>query len=166
MGLDVYGGLVLAIPVERAEFWQVTGTAWKCARCLREGDKNAKCCSECGWKLSKIAVEEPTPNFLAFAGSRDPKEIWEALSRDDDDDEMVCLRRIDAIQGCDDDVVSLGLGVRLLQTDSHRSGEAEPVSVAPDDIDERMTAIRAVADALGIDASRMPEFYLYVYLSY
>lgn len=165
MGLDVDGITILGIRTKREDFFTKTGTQRSCARCLRvSNDNNEKFCPNDGMKISKIAIEEPTPKFNTYAieNNSDPVGMWEELIYFG---HKKGIHYINSIQtGDDDSDGQLAIGFVIGKTQSHRSGESKPIAISIDALNSKVAEVKEFAGLFGIEGE--VELFTCVYLSY
>lgn len=150
MGLHVYSGLVLAAPVSRADFFDVTDRRLACTHSQAHAvPSQAKCCPECGDELHRIDVEQACPAFTRYAATlyKTPEQVWHDMTHPRPD--VIGLHCISAVMNdapLARKYTRWGLGL-LLAKSQDRQGEGLAVEI---DDSSRVVEIYHLLDVLCI----------------
>jgi hypothetical protein len=168
MGFDVRGNLVIGVPVTRADFFAKTGFEHRCERGhIRAAGSTARFCEQDGSRFSKEAVEDPTPQFKAWAEEFGvpPNKLWDDLNEicgaDPNASGVFC---VDAVSSCEGSE-SMALGLHIAETDSAcGSSDVDTLGFTLEFVAGKMEEAEKLARHLGI--GRKAQLFLNVYASY
>lgn len=165
MGLDVYGSLVIGVPVARVDFFARTGTELRCAHGhVKPAGSSARFCDQDGSKFREEPVEEATPAFRAWAGEKkyDPDRFWDILS--ETWSSGIGIHCVDAISSCESSE-SMALGFRVAKTGSAcECADKDTLGLELGFIAGKMAEAEALATRLGIN--RKAQLFLNLHASY
>ncbi len=165
MGLDVYGNLIIGVPVTRADFFTKVGTELRCAHGhVKAAKSSARFCDQDGSKFREEPVEEATAAFRAWAGEKkyDPDKFWDILS--ETWSSGIGIHCVDTISSCESSE-SMALGFRVAKTGSAcECADKGTLGLTLEFIAGKMAEAEELARKLGID--RKAQLFLNLYASY
>jgi len=166
MGMDVYGKLIVGVPISRSDFFITEKDRWMCENGHARPHDKAQFCEADGKKFVRKPIETPTPAFATWAKEEDqdadPHLFWDYLSDTYNDSGEVGIFCVDSVSGGYGGE-DLALGFCVAHTNTHRDGRGDPVGVSPELVAAKAALVEKLAHELGID--RKAQVFLNVHVS-
>jgi len=174
MGLNVYGNIIIGVPVAREDFFIEMGSSYGCknghVKIKKTGKLAVKFCDQCGSELCLKPIEKPTSEFKAWADELEisADDLWHSLrdqypyGSDSDSSGIFC---IDSISSSENGSSNLALGFRVAQTSDACHGCGNSIlPISPEFILVKIEDAESIARSVGID--RKAQVFLTVHMSY
>lgn len=162
MGLDVYGYLIVGVPVSENNLF-VTEEKFvnKCGGCEADRTSGRRFCSNCGNEFKREMVSAPTEGLMKLVAEEGLEDFSPKNVRDLED----IVHNVNSHQTYEDDNSQLAVGVQIRSTGSNRNGGADPCSASWLRLEEAKAKAIRMASTLGLDDPKV-EIYLSIYYSY
>jgi hypothetical protein len=113
MGTNVFGKLIVGVPICRSDFFVTEKDCWMCENGHTRPHGKAQFCENDGKKFVRKPVEIPTPAFAAWAKKEDvwakkedrdadPDLFWDYLRCTDNDIGIFCADSVSGGHGSED----------------------------------------------------------------
>lgn len=152
MGIDVYGFLIVGVPISREDCFVAEKNRWMCDKGhIRERD-GAQFCESDGTRFVRKPIERATPWFAAWAKEagyeEEPSGWWDNL-RDTYYESDVGIFCVDSVYG-GIQKSNLALGYRIAVVGSHRESVTKTTGFAIEYLSGKAGEIESLAKRLGL----------------
>ena len=163
MGLDVYGYMVVGVPVEHDNLF-ITEEKFihKCDECEADLLKGRRFCSNCGQEFKRVKVTSPTPGLRKLLEEEGFDDLPSNLSFRDLED---IVFNVNSHQTYEDEHFPMAVGVQAVSTGSNRSHRNGVCSVSWLRLEEAKAKAIRMATTLGVENPQV-DIYQTIFYSY